>query len=464
MQVSNFLDKVTGGLLVVLASLVVVTEWGSGTMAGMVLPWLIIPLICLLSARVGPGRYVFVIVAVGLTVALALTTQDWISVANTGLQTAAFIAAFFSALATLRSAAASSPSISRSGRFLAQQPPGKRYIALTIGGQMFALLLNYGAIALLGSLAAASANEEPDAEIRRHRTRRMLLAIQRAFTSTLPWSPLSFAVAISLALIPGVQWVDVVIPGVVTSVLMAGTGWALDSIFKPRLSGARPTPAPPEGNWMLMLPLAILLAILVSSIVILHFMTDVRTVGLVLLIVPVIAVIWTAIQAWGTPSGPGFWRRVGDYAFVELPGFRGEILLLMMAGYIGTVGAPLLLPLLLGMGVDLSLVPTPVVLVALVWIIPLAGQIGMNPILVVTLIAPLVPSAESLGVQPTAIVVAITAGWALSGVTSPFTATTLFIGSFGKVSASHVGVKWNGSYALITASLLSVWVLVFAYF
>ena len=88
----------------------------------------------------------------------------------------------------------------------------------------------------------------------------------------------------------------------------------------------------------------------------------------------------------------------------------------------------------------------------------------MNPILVVTLIAPLVPSAESLGVQPTAVVVAITAGWALSGVTSPFTATTLFIGSFGKVSASHVGVKWNGSYALITASLLSVWVLVFAYF
>lgn len=464
MQVSNFLDKVTGGLLVVLASLVVVTEWGSGMMAGMVLPWLIIPLICLLSARVGPGRYVFVIVAVGLTVALALTTPDWITIANTGLQTAAFIAAFFSALATLRSAAASSLSISRSGRFLAQQPPGKRYIALTIGGQMFALLLNYGAIALLGSLAAASANEEPDAEIRRHRTRRMLLAIQRAFTSTLPWSPLSFAVAISLALIPGVQWVDVVIPGVVTSVLMAGTGWALDSIFKPRLSGARPTPMPPEGNWMLMLPLAILLAILVSSIVILHFMTDVRTVGLVLLIVPVIAVIWTVIQAWGTPSGPGFWRRVGDYAFVELPGFRGEILLLMMAGYIGTVGAPLLLPLLLGMGVDLSLVPTPVVLVALVWIIPLAGQIGMNPILVVTLIAPLVPSAESLGVQPTAIVVAITAGWALSGVTSPFTATTLFIGSFGKVSASHVGVKWNGSYALITASLLSVWVLVFAYF
>ena len=464
MQVSNLLNKVTGGLLVVLAALVVVTEWDSAAGVDMVVPWVALPVIGLLTMQVGPGRYVFVIVAVGLTAALAMLNPDWISITNEGLQTAAFIAAFFSALATLRSAAATSPSITRSGRFLAQQPPGMRYIALTIGGQMFALLLNYGAIALLGSLATASANEEPDAEIRRHRTRRMLLAIQRAFTSTLPWSPLSFAVAISLALIPGVQWVDVVIPGVVTSVLMAGTGWALDSIFKPRLSRARPAPLPPEGNWMLMLPLVALLAILVSSLVILHFATDVRTVGLVLLIVPVIAVVWAIIQAWGATCGPGFWHRVGDYALVELPGFRGEILLLMMAGYIGTVGAPLMLPLLLGMGLDLSLVPTPVVLVALVWIIPLAGQIGMNPILVVTLIAPLVPTAESLGVEPTAVVVAITAGWALSGVTSPFTATTLFIGSFGKVSASHVGLKWNGSYALITACILSIWVLVFANF
>lgn len=462
MKPTNFLNRLTGGLLVSITGLVVLVEWGAGAFSAPILPWLVVLVTAVLAVQVRPGRYAFVLVALALTLALALLDPEWAAVSLKGLHTAAFIAAFFTALATLRSAAETSASIRRGGRFLAQQPPGRRYLALTLGGQMFALLLNYGAIALLGSLATASANEEQDEEIRRHRMRRMLLAIQRAFTSTLPWSPLSFAVAISIALIPGASWAEAVIPGIVTSVLMAGTGWALDSIFKPRLSRPRPAVTRPEGSWALMLPLVMLLAILVSSITILHFATGIRVVGLVLLIVPTIALSWVLLQTFQPGAGQTFRRRLADYAFAELPTYRGEITLLMMAGYIGTVGAPLLQPALVGLGLDLSALPTPAVLISFVWIIPLAGQIGMNPILAVTLMAPMIPPAEALGVSPTVIVVAITSGWALSGVTSPFTATTLLIGSFGKVSARHVGLEWNRAYALITAVILSVWVAVYS--
>ncbi len=66
----------------------------------------------------------------------------------------------------------------------------------------------------------------------------MLLAIQRGFGSTLPWSPLSFAVAITTAIIPGTTFVSVAVPGMVTGFLMAVTGWALDTIFKPRIAGS----------------------------------------------------------------------------------------------------------------------------------------------------------------------------------------------------------------------------------
>ncbi len=95
---------------------------------------------------------------------------------------------------------------------------------------------------------------------------------------------------------------------------------------------------------------------------------------------------------------------------------------------------------------------------------PVGRQIGMNPIMAVTLIAPLIPSAQALGVSPSAIIVAITSGWALGGVTSPFTATTLLIGGFGNVSARHVGgLNWNGGvYFLWIATILSVWVVIFA--
>ncbi|MGO4852312.1 hypothetical protein [Phaeovulum sp. W22_SRMD_FR3] len=455
------------GLMCVTVGMILV-EWGAGAAVSRVLPYLTLALLIVLTPQVRRGRQCFVVVGVALTVALAFQTADWGRYALAGLQKAAFIGAFFCALASLRSVAQRSTAIQEAGRFLARQPPGRRYLALTFGGQMFALVLNYGAIALLGGLARASAGTEQNAEIRQHRRRRMLLAIQRGFASTLPWSPLSFAIAITTALIPGTSWATVALPGMITSVLMAGTGWALDTIFKPKLSVPAPSRQRPEGSWLLMSPLIILLGVILGSVAVLYLLTGIHVVGLVILIVPVVAALWAILQGRpdvsGTPGLPGIRSWLKGYVFTELPEVKGEVVLLMMAGYIGTLGAALLGPVLATFGVDLSLLPTPVFLVLCVWLIPLAGQIGMNPILAVTLMAPLIPSAETLGVAPTAIVVAIAAGWALSGVTSPFTATTLLVGSFGEVSARHVGVVWNRGYFLTTAVILSIWVLCYAQF
>lgn len=87
----------------------------------------------------------------------------------------------------------------------------------------------------------------------------------------------------------------------------------------------------------------------------------------------------------------------------------------------------------------------------------------MNPILAVTLMAPLIPDPASMGLTPTALVVATTSGWMVSGATSPFTATTLLIANLGKVSARHVGLSWNGFFVAILMIVLSIWVLVHGY-
>jgi hypothetical protein len=86
----------------------------------------------------------------------------------------------------------------------------------------------------------------------------------------------------------------------------------------------------------------------------------------------------------------------------------------------------------------------------------------MNPILSVSLIAPVLPDAAAMGVSPADVILAITGGWALSGASSPFTATTLMVGSLGFVSASHVGLRWNGAYTLLGAVMLSAWVALMA--
>lgn len=449
-------------LLLLLTILVAMDQWRLVHFSAMI-PWVAFAAIFLLSLRVRRSRQAFVLAAVVLTGLLVAFVPDWSASVDKGLRSAAFIAAFFTALSTLRNVAETSPAIAASGTFLAAQPPGRRYAALTLGGHLFALLLNYGAISLLGGLATASARAEPDPVIRRHRSRRMLLAIQRGFIASLPWSPLAFAMAITTALIPGARWADVVGPGLVSAAIIAGTGWALDTIFKPRLTTPPPPRRPAEGSWLSLTPLLLLLVFTGTTVGILHELSGVSVVGIIMLIVPILSVGWALLQQRGGQMGVPLGKRLHDYFVYDLPAYRGELTLLTMAGYIGTVGAPLLGPVVSAIGLDISGLPTWLIIASFVWLIPLLGQFGMNPILAVTLIAPLIPEPSQMGVTPAAVVVPIVAGWALSGACSPFTATTLLIGSFGNVSALHVGLRWNGVFVLISGVILTTWVLAFAF-
>jgi hypothetical protein len=451
-------DRISGLLAVALTAAVILHEWHGGALFGQVAAGLAAILVPLLALGTGWGRRVFV--ALGLVlVAIAIAARpDWPAPVGRALASAAFIAAFFTALTSLRHAAETSPAIGACGRFLAAQPPGRRYGALTLGGHLFGLLLNYGAIALLGSLAMTSAAREPDEEIRRIRVRRMLLAIQRGFVATLTWSPLAFAMAISTTLVPGASWAAAVPYCAVSGLILAGLGWTLDSVFKPRLATAPPPRAVPEGSWASLLPLLALLALLGVAVGGLHLLTGLRAVAVVILVVPLVSAAWVGLQAAPGSRAAAIRRRSRDYALRDLPRYRGEMVILMMAGFIGTLGAALVGPAAAASGLDLSGLPAWVILVALVWIIPLTGQAGMNPILSVSLIAPILPAPAAMGVTPPDVIVAITAGWALSGASSPYTATTLMVGALGEASAAHVGLRWNGAYTLLGAVLLSGWV------
>lgn len=453
-------DRAAGLLLVATTALVTLAEWGAGEGLRDAACLTALGLLAILATGVRLARRVFVLVGLGLFAADVALREDWLGPARAALASAAFIAAFFTTLASLRTASACSPAIAVCGRFLATQPPGRRYLALTVGGGLFALILNYGALVLLGGLAEANARREQNPEIRRHRTRRMLLAIQRGFVSTLPWSPLAFAMAVTTALVPGSSWAAAVGPCLVSGLILASLGWALDTVLKPRLSVPAPPRGRPEGSWASLWPLLLLLAIIVLGVGGVHVATGIRVVGVVMLLVPLLALGWVWLQARG--GGVPVAARVGGYVTRDLPAYRGELVLLMMAGVIGTLGAAILAPVVAASGLDLAALPLPAVLLGLLWIVPVAGQLGMNPILSVSLLAPLLPEAAALGTTPTAIIAALTAGWALSGASSPFTATTLLIGAMGGVSATHVGLRWNGLYTLLGGTLLSAWVLAVA--
>nr|WP_206453841.1 hypothetical protein [Aurantimonas marina] len=419
--------------------------------------------LALAAPRARLSRQAFVVAGLGLVAATIALRPDWQEITMRGLEQGAFIAAFFIALASLRNPAATSPAIARCGQYLASQPPGKRYLALTVGGHLFALILNYGAIPLLGGLTESIASRETNVEIREIRNRRMLLAIQRGFVATLAWSPLAFAMAITTSIIPGSSWSGAAGFAILNAALVTFVGWALDSLYKPKLSQPAPRRTGPIGSWRDLKPLLALLLLLFGGVASLELLTGLRMIAVVMLLVPAIAVAWLFIQARG-PEGAS--RRtlahLRNFALGEVPSYQFELVLLVMAGFIGTVGSALLQPLIESQPIGLDAVAGPLILVSLVWIIPLLGQIGMNPILSVSLFAPLLPSAAAMGVSPNAIIVALTAGWALTGASSPFTATTLIVARLGHTSAHRVGLVWNRGFNLVAGLALSLSVLVAA--
>ena len=461
-QQASGTGSVTGLILLATTLFVLLSEWTGSTSLRYPAAIGVALFIAVSIPYVRWSRLIFIIVAIALTLSAYFTNPNWWQITNSAMNSAAFIAAFFTALTSLRSASATSPSIEKCGHFLAEQPPGRRYLALTTGGHLFALVLNYGAISLLGNLAEVSARREPNEEIRNHRLRRMLLAIQRGFISTLPWSPLTFAIAISTSLVPGATWAGALAYCLGSALILAGIGWAMDAIFKPRLTVPVPQRQKPQESWTSLLPLLVLLALLAFVIGTIHLITGIRAVGVVMLVVPLVSVAWIAIQNLDEAPFKQASQQIHHYISSDLPGYTSELVLLAMAGFIGTIGAQLLGPMVAGSHLDMGVIPGWLLLVSLVWIIPIAGQLGMNPILSVSLLAPLLPTSAQLGVSPAGIVTAITAGWALSGASSPFTATTMLVGNVAGVSAWRVGLKWNGAYSLVCAVALSVWVAIVA--
>lgn len=410
------------------------------------------------------ARLVFVLVGLALVIWAVLTRGDWMSGVGLALGRGGVVIGVFVALVALRSAAMSSAAILECGRFLAAQKPGRRYLALTMGGHVFALVLLYGSISLLGTLAVESVARVTDPETRALRARRMLVAIQRGFSATLCWSPIAFAMVVATTLIPGANWAAAALPAMVTALMLLALGWVLDALFKPRRRGP-PVPDPAEvtgttGGWLRhVYPLLVLLGVVATGVAVLYRLTGVAVLGAVMSLVPVVSILWIYLQERRRIATPArrTRNRIADFALREMPKYRAEILLLFMAAFIGGLGAFLLVPLMGRFGLNLTQVPPEVILTALVCIIPLAGQCGMNPLLSVSLLVPLLPSPAMLGIDPVAMVVAVTGGWALCGTTSPYTASVLLVGALGKAPARRVGLVWNGPYALLMIPLISLW-------
>ncbi len=296
----------------------------------------------------------------------------------------------------------------------------------------------------------------------------MLLAIQRGFVTSLCWSPLAFSMAVGSSVIVGSSWEGAAGYGLISALLLGLVGWAVDALFKPPRPANSP-PLPPIGSIRALAPLLLLLLCMVVAVRAMQLLSGLRLSMAVMAVVPLVSMAWIIIQtaypAASEVRADSLVREVGDRldgVIRELDSYKSEMVLLYMAGYIGKLGGALAAPLITANSIDLSAVPAWVILPGLVCGLPLLGQLGMNPILSVSLIGPLLPDPAVMGVSPNVVLTAVTLGWAFTGASSPFTATVLLVALFGKVSATTVGLRWNGWFLAFGALLGSLWVLALA--
>ena len=371
----------------------------------------------------------------------------------------AFFATFVVALSMLRLPAYRSRLVRRCGQSMLLQPPSRRYPILSLGSALFGIILNIGVLNLFAAMIEKSntlSAAQGRAWVREARQRRMMLALLRGFSLAPLISPMGIGVAVVLSSLPQVTWPQLApyILGAAALIFMAG--WAVDYFTGPH-PPANKTYVTPSLR-----PLAqfsVLLIGIVALVFSIAWLLELRLPIAALLGAPTGALLWLAWQRRRLGFGglPAAVTAVHRQLPWLLSPSANEIVVLGAAGYLGHVCVGLvdtqqLAPLL----AVLDPLGTLNAVLAMLMVVGLA-QIGVNPIVTVTLLVGLLPTLGIEGLTPELIGASLMVGWALALMSSPMTASMLILSRFTGVPATRIGYRWNGRFLIAAIPLLALW-------
>ena len=371
----------------------------------------------------------------------------------------AFFATFVVALSMLRLPAYRSRLVRRCGQSMLLQPPSRRYPILSLGSALFGIILNIGVLNLFAAMIEKSntlSAAQGRAWVREARQRRMMLALLRGFSLAPLISPMGIGVAVVLSSLPQVTWPQLApyILGAAALIFMAG--WAVDYFTGPH-PPANKTYVTPSLR-----PLAqfsVLLIGIVALVFSIAWLLELRLPIAALLGAPTGALLWLAWQRRRLGYGglPAAITAVHRQLPWLLSPSANEIVVLGAAGYLGHVCVGLvdtqqLAPLL----AVLDPLGTLNAVLAMLMVVGLA-QIGVNPIVTVTLLVGLLPTLGIDGLTPELIGASLMVGWALALMSSPMTASMLILSRFTGVPATRIGYRWNGRFLIAAIPLLALW-------
>ncbi|MGE0151585.1 MAG: hypothetical protein AB7R90_03125 [Reyranellaceae bacterium] len=420
--------------------------------------------VLLVMVRAVPRDYWFVGAAAALSVAVLAVRPDPWPVLGKAVLMAAYFTTFLLALNMLRDAARSSVAVRRCGNYVIAQPPGRRYIALTAAAHVFAMILSYGVVNLLGTMVKRANTMAAAGGDRRRfkiREKRMMLAVLRGQCTMVGWSPLSILIALTVSLVPGLTWTAIAPVGAVCSALFLTVGWALDRIeWRAPAASAAPLMAPRYGFARSVPPMLAVLAGIMAMVTGANMLLSLSMVGATMLMLPFFSVLWIAVQF--RRLGPRRMlamtrRRVGRWPTGEFVASRSEALIISTAAYIGAVLAALIPEDAIETLIARADLPWLALAIAMAAVVTLVGQIGVNSLVMLTLIGSSLHHMPADGLPSVLLAVALLGGSSLSIASSPYGTPVVLIGSLTGESPEKIGRAWNGPFTIAAFVVLCLY-------
>ncbi len=390
------------------------------------------------------------------------------------LARAAYLSAFIMLVTSLRQGAFDSNSVLTIGRYLTSQPAGRRYVALHLGGHFMGVLLNFGAVSLLGPLVKrgvdAKAESDPPA-LTEVRLRRQINALSRGFAWFALWAPTAIAQAVVLAIVPGSRAGIIALSGMVIAILLLAAGWAEDRIVghRSRMRFVRDgiaisrTPAPPFP-WPDLWRFSAVAAALIGSAWVIRQVTDIPLVSAILIAAVPVTVTWMTVQSlFQRADYPWLGSRVAALFRVVIPAGSPEAATLGLAGYIGILTATLVDRTWIAESL-LRLSPGPsAIYLTVSALVPLASCIGLPPMMTVTFMGGLLVSLPDLQLNPSVLGLSFLVGWSLNLTGSPFGATSLLLSRVVGIPGIVHAWRWNGVFTIVSWCVAALVILTVAH-
>ncbi|MES0825151.1 hypothetical protein [Ruegeria sp. SCP11] len=370
------------------------------------------------------------------------------------IERSAFFTLFLLSLDTLRTAANSSRLVQKTGHLIVNQPPGRRYAMLSLGGHLFAVLLNVGSINLLGTMVARSVRKPKqgyDAVVQAIRLKRMTLALVRAFAAFTMWAPSSVTVFAVITAIPDFDWVEFAPMGASIAAVVLCFGWLLDRLTYPKskLSNLQET----QGDLLRSFTsLVLLISTLLATTLLFGSVADTGLIGSLLICIPFFSTIWMMVQF--KRKGPKRAALLGIRRVVRqvIPGFlslRSEVVILSSAGFIAVVLPHQIDTEALGQMIASQNLSEAWLLVMMMWIVFLTAPIGLNPMISTLVCLEILIQLPNFTFTPYALSMGAVVAWGLATGMSPFGATIRLSGRTVSHAPSRIGLAWNGPFSII---------------